>query len=165
MAVDFDLVIQGVTGENTRQGRPAGSMTVINWGWGAQNAGTMAFNSGGSGGQAQFQDLRVNKFVDSASNKLLYMCAQHAHIPTVTLQGWKSGGQQGSEQQKFLEIVLTKAVISNIQQHVAGSNLEEMVTFNFAQVDFHYFQQNEDGSLGTSQDMSWNVTTGTGSAG
>jgi PTS system nitrogen regulatory IIA component len=80
------------------------------------------------------------------------------HLKTVTLVCRKAGG----DQQEFLTIVLTSAVVSSYQSGgSAGSDVIPMdqVSLNFAKIEVKYKEQKPDGSLGGEVVGGWDQTT------
>jgi len=155
--VDYFLKIEGVDGESTDD-KHKGEIELESWSFGGSNAGS--FNSGGGGGTGKvaLQDFHFVKKTDKASAKLFTACCTGEHLKSATLVCRKAG----TEQQEFLTIVLTSAIVSSYQTGgSAGSDIIPMdqVSLNYAKIEYKYKEQKPDGSLGGEVIGGWDVTT------
>jgi type VI secretion system secreted protein Hcp len=155
--VDYFLKIDGVDGESTDD-KHKGEIELESFSFGGTNAGS--FNSGGGGGTGKvaLSDFHFVKKVDKASAKLFTACCTGEHLKKATLVCRKAG----KDQQEFLTIVLTSALVSSFQSGgSAGSDVIPMdqVALNYAKIEYKYKEQKADGSLGGEVVGGWDVTT------
>ena len=155
--VDYFLKIEGVDGESTDD-KHKGEIELESWSFGAANAGSFSSGGGGGTGKVAMQDFHFVKKCDKASAKLFTACCTGEHLKSATLVCRKAG----KDQQEFLTIVLTSAIVSSYQTGgSAGSDVIPMdqVAMNFAKIEYKYKEQKADGSLGGEVIGGWDVTT------
>ncbi len=156
MAVDMFLKIDTIKGEtNDKAFKAAGAMDVLAWGWGISNSGTAHLGGGAGAGKANFQDISVTKFVDSASHALMNACATGTHLKSASLHIRKAG----KEQQEYITIELKEVLITSITTGGSGGEdrLTENIALNFAEVKFAYKPQKTDGTLGDALPFTYNI--------
>ncbi len=143
----YYLFVRGIDGDSNAkvqvQGRP---IDIFSFKEGISQTGTMARGAGGGAGRAQFADLIVTKWIDSASVKLKSACANGQHIQEMILVCVLKGGKaQGAEMYriKLSDVLVTGVKLS--ADHMAA--LEE-VTFNYTKVEWEFKPLRPDGSLG-----------------
>lgn len=154
--VDYFLKIEGVDGESTDD-KHKGEIELESWSFGGSNAGSFSSGGGGGTGKVALQDFNFVKKADKASAKLFTSCCTGEHLKSVTLTCRKAG----KEQQEFLVVVLTSAIVSSFQTGgAAGSDIIPMdqVSLNFAKIEYKYKEQKADGSLGGEVIGGWDVT-------
>ncbi len=157
MAVDMFLnlggSIKGETQDDAQKG--AGDIDVLAWSWGASNSGSFHAGGGGGSGKANFQDISITKYLDKASPALLIALASGTHIPTAKLLVRKAG----KGQKKYLEITMTKVLVSSISTGGSGGEdkLTENISLNFAQVKFEYFLQSAEGVTASGGEFHWDI--------
>lgn len=155
--VDYFLKIEGVDGESTDD-KHKGEIELESWSFGGSNAGSFSSGGGGGTGKVALQDFNFVKKTDKASAKLFTSCCTGEHLKSATLVCRKAG----KEQQEFLTIVLTSAIVSSYQTGgSAGSDIIPMdqVALNYAKIEYKYKEQKGDGSLGGEVVGGWDVTT------
>lgn len=157
MAIDMFLnmgdTIKGETQDSAQ--KAAGDIDILAWSWGMSSSGSFHTGGGGGAGKANFQDLSVTKYIDKSSTALMISLAKGSHIPVCKLLVRKGG----EGQQKYLEITLTKVLITSVSTGGSGGEdrLTENVTLNFAEVRFEYFMQNEKGVTASGGALAWNI--------
>lgn len=157
MAVDMFLNmgpnIKGETQDSAQ--KAAGDIDVLAWSWGASNSGSFHQGGGGGAGKANFQDISITKYIDKSSTALMVALAKGSHVPTVKLLVRKAG----EGQQKYLEITLTKVLVTSLSTGGSGGEdrLTENVSLNFAEVKFEYFLQNEKGVTASGGIFNWDI--------
>lgn len=160
MAVDMFLVLQDISGE-TQDEVFAGenAIDVLAWSWGATQQGTKHMGGGGGSGKANFQDISLTKYVDSSSTALLQYLTRGDHIPEGRLVVRKAGG----EQHTYIEISLTNTIITSISTGGSGGEdrLTENITLNFAEFEYQYNEQMEDGTVEEGTPFAYNIATNT----
>lgn len=157
-SVDYFLKIEGADGESTDD-KHKKEIEIESWSVGGTNSGSFSSRtSGGGTGKVQLQDFHFVKRADKASSKLFTACCTGEHFKKVTLTCRRAG----KEQQEFLIIEMTGAVVSSFQTGgSAGSELIPMdqVSLNFGKIEYKYKEQKADGSLGGEVVGGWDVTT------
>jgi len=155
--VDYFLKIEGVEGESTDD-KHKKEIEIESWSFGGSNAGSFSSGGGGGTGKVQLQDFKFVKKADKASAKIFTACCTGEHFKKVTLTCRKAG----KEQQEFLVIELTSAIVSSFQTGgSAGSDIIPMdqVSLNYGKIEYKYKEQKGDGSLGGEIIGGWDVTT------
>ena len=156
MAVDMYLKIETIDGETTDKVMSKDkACDILAWSWGISNSGTAHMGGGAGAGKANFQDITVTKYVDSASNALLLACATGEHFPSAKLTVRKAGKTQIN----YIEIELTEVLITSVSTGGSGGEdrLTENVSLNFAKVKFSYYPQKPDGTAGDAKPMTYNI--------
>jgi len=143
MAVDMFLKIDGVKGE-AQDAKFKEEIDVLAWSWGASNAGTTHMGKGSGAGKANFQDLSITKYVDSASARLLQACTTGEHFATANLVVRKAG----KAPLEYIKLDMKDVIVTSITTGGSGGEdrLTENVTLNFGAFHSQYTPQKEDGS-------------------
>ena len=153
-AMDMFLDIAGIPGESIDPVH-TNQVDVLAWSWGMSNPG-------GSGGtaKANFQDLSVTKYVDTASPLLMSRCAKGTVIPNATLYVRKAGVNPI----EYINIQLSNVVVTSISTGGSGGEdrLTENVTLNFAKLQLDYVPTKPDGSAGTAFSFRWDIPGNSG---
>ena len=93
--------------------------------------------------------------MSKASPKLFEAAAKGQHLKEVVLTGRKAGG----EQQDFMVITLSDALISSYQ--IGGSGVDSMpienFSINYSKIKFEYKQQKPDGTSDAPVIGSWDL--------
>ena len=146
MAVDMFLKLDGIKGESADD-KHKEEIDVLAWSWGASQSGTMHEGSGGGAGKANFQDISVTKWVDSASHKLLKAVSTGQHVKEALLTVRKAG----EKPLEYLKITMKNCLISSVSTGGSGGEdrLTENVTINFGEYAFEYTPQKDDGNAGS----------------
>jgi len=85
MAVDMFLKLEPIKGESQDKAHKD-EMDILAWSWGMSQSGTTHMGKGSGSGKANFQDLSVTKYVDSASTDLMKFCTMGSHIEAYNIQ-------------------------------------------------------------------------------
>lgn len=160
MAVDMYLKIETIEGETVdKEMSKVKACDILSWSWGISNSGTAHLGGGAGAGKANFQDISVTKYVDSASNALLLGCATGEHFSKATLTVRKAG----KTQIKYIEIEMDEVLITSVSTGGSGGEdrLTENVSLNFAKIKFSYFPQKPDGTAGDAKPMTYNIAENT----
>jgi type VI secretion system secreted protein Hcp len=157
-SIDMFLDIAGIPGES-KDSDHEGQVDVLAWNWGLSNP---APTNGVVGmAKANFQDLGVTKYVDTASPLLMLNCANSDHITTATLYVQT----QGTTPVEFIKIIMTDILVTSVTP--GGSDgedrLTENVSLNFAKVEFDYTPLNPNGSVSSTISLDWNIPDNYGS--
>lgn len=161
MAFDAFLKIEGIPGESTDD-RHKDWIEVVSYNFSVTQrpSGSASSSGGASAERASFSDFCVVKALDKASPKLFEACATGRHIPSVTLELCRAGG----DKLKYMEYKLTNVIISmnrpgGRSQSEESLPLEE-ISFNYGKIELAYTQQSRaDGSGGGQVAAGWNLET------
>jgi type VI secretion system secreted protein Hcp len=156
MAIDMFLKIATINGETTDKAfAEKKAIDVLAWGWGVSNSGTTHMGGGGGSGKANFQDISITKYVDSASHALLAGCATGEHFDTASLHVRKAG----KTQQEYITIEMSEVLITSVSTGGSGGEdrLTENISLNFAAVKFSYKPQKPNGELGDALPFTYNI--------
>lgn len=155
MAVDMFLDIDGEISGESQDSVHKGTIDVLAWSWGMSNSGTFHGGGGGGSGKANFQDISITKYVDLSSNKLQLYCANGDHFDSATLIVRKAG----KKPLEYITIKMNKVLITSVSSGGSGGEdrLTENVTLNFAEVDYVYKEQKDDGTGGADQPFKWDI--------
>ena len=137
---DAFLKLSTIPGEST-DSKHAEWIEIESFHWGVnQRAGAAGASAlgGHTGGRADFDDMSVVKLIDKASPKLLLACAAGEHIPDVTIELCKAGG----DKQKYLEIKMNDVVVSSYRPGGSAKSESvvpmEEVTLRCAKITWNY---------------------------
>jgi type VI secretion system secreted protein Hcp len=157
VALDMFLKIETIDGETIdKEMAKKKAIDILAWSWGVSQSGTTHMGGGGGAGKANFQDISVTKYIDSASHALLLGCATGEHYTKAVLTVRKAG----KTQQPYVTITMEEVIISSISTGGSGGEdrLTENMTLNFAKVKFEYFYQDEKGVVSsTPKAMTYNI--------
>lgn len=156
MAVDMFLKIETVDGETIDKTHKATKdCDILAWSWGISNSGTAHVGGGAGAGKANFQDISVTKYVDTASHALLLACATGEHFSKAKLTVRKAG----KTQLEYIVIDMEQVLITAVSTGGSGGEdrLTENVTLNFAKITFSYTEQKADGTLGTPLPFTYDI--------
>lgn len=146
MATDMFLKITGIKGESTDD-KHKGEIEIESFTFGVSNMGTAGKGGGMGAGKANFQDISFVKRADAASPTLMQKCATGDHIDKALLTVRKAGGGQ----QEYYKVTLSDLMISSFVN--GGSDGDsvpyENISLNFGRIEFDYYTQAKDGSLGS----------------
>jgi type VI secretion system secreted protein Hcp len=151
---DSFLKLDKVQSESTKKGHEK-EIDVLSWSWGATNASSLG--GGGSGlsrGKAIPSDMQFTHRYDSASPTIAQKCANGSHFDTALLTCRQAGG----EQQEFLKVTLTHAIITSVQptSH-EGGEVVEAVSMSFNKIKYEYKPMDATGKLGGAIVFEWDV--------
>ena len=159
MAFDAFLKVDGIPGESTDDAHPE-SIEILSYSAGVSQTASGSASSGGgaSAERADFQDFSVVKALDKASPKLAVACADGTHIPTVTLELCRAGG----DKVKYMEYKLSDCIVSSFRPGGSSGGAEtlplEEVSFNYGKIEWTYTQQKRaDGSGGGQVASGWDL--------
>ena len=159
MAQDDFIQIEGVDGESTDD-KHKNWIELMSYNWGvSQMASAVASSSGGGTSQrADFQDFAFTKLIDKASPMLFLKCASGAHIPKVTVELCRAGGD---EKVVYMKYTMTNVIISSYSVGGGGGGEgTESITLNYGKKEVEYVQQKRaDGAGGGTVSAGWNLET------
>jgi len=157
MAVDMFLLLDDIKGETKdKEYKSKNAMDVLAFSWGLSQSGTFHSGGGGGAGKANFQDISVTKWVDSASSILMTYCAKGTHIPKGKLVVRKAGDKP----LEYIIYELEQIMVTSISTGGSGGEdrLTENISLNFAKVKHVYWPQDEKGGKGpASMDFEFDI--------
>jgi type VI secretion system secreted protein Hcp len=126
-----------------------------------QPASVTQKSAGGRSAEAvQHSEFIIVKLLDAATPKLFEAACKGTHIPEVTLECWRAGGNPV----KYYEVKLKEVLISGITSdgNPAGSQQfpTEEVKLTYGAIQWTYTKQKPDGSAGGNIAAKWNVAQG-----
>lgn len=152
--VDYFLKIKDIEGESS-DSKHKNEIDIESWSWGETNSGSHSYGGGGGAGKVSMQDFSFAMRVNKASPKLLLACASGQHIKEALLTCRKAG----KEQQEYLKVKFTDLLVSSYQ--TGGSNGDvvpiDQIGLNFAKIEYEYYPQKDDGTLGSKVPVHWNL--------
>lgn len=109
----------------------------------------------------EFSELRIQKLTDKASPKLFEAACNGKHLPEVTIDYTRAGGDKPV---KYLEIKLKEVMISGMI-HMGDPRGEnqfptEEIRMTFGAIEKTYVQQKPDGTAGGNVAAKWNLSQG-----
>ena len=132
--------------------------------YGVENAVTIGSATGGAGGgKAVFQEVVIEKLLDSASPLLFQALTTGAHYGTVTIAFRKSGGTTAKAGQPYLIVILKTVFVKEINVAAASGDDAPAETIKLAvgAISIDYSKQMTDGSMTRMPLVSWNQLTNT----
>jgi type VI secretion system secreted protein Hcp len=144
MAVDMFLKLDGIKGESPDKAHKE-EIQIQSFSFGVHQTGSSADGGGGGAGKASFEDIHITKAADIATPPLMEACATGKHIKNAVLTVRKAGGKQ----EEYYKIKLTDLLVSSLQNTGHGNEAPmEQLSMNFAKIEFEYYPQKADGTLG-----------------
>ena len=160
MAFDSFLKIDGIPGESTDD-KHKDWIEILSYSHGLTQPSSATASSvgGGTTERVNHDDLSVTKLLDKSSPKLYELCCTGKHIPKVSLELCRAGG----DKLKYMEVVMEQVIISAAIPAGAaqGDNAfpSESVSFNYGKIKWTYTQQKRtDGSGGGNVTGGWDLT-------
>ena len=157
---DAFIKIDGIQGEST-DAKHKDWIEVLSYGHSvAQAISKTASSAGGASGErVDFGPLHIVKAVDRASPKLFDFACAGRHIKEITIEVCRAGG----DKQKYIEIKIEQALISNYSHSGENSGTAEFptetVVFAPGILRITYFQQKRsDGQGGGQVAAGWDLT-------
>ncbi len=100
---------------------------------------------GGTVERANHSDFGFSKYVDSATDDLLKMLWTGMHIPTATVECFRSDGATGNAV-KYLVVDMEQVVVSNYSISAGQGDVPvENISLSYAKVKYTYQPQKEEG--------------------
>jgi len=148
--------IKGETTDSAYSSKNA--FELYSFSWGASNPVTIGSATAGmGGGKVSISSFNIMKKTDNASPQLFQACAAGTHYPQATVIMRKAGGKQLT----FIEYDFKEVMIESIQWSGSSGGDDtpsESVSIAFGHVDIKYTPQKADGTQGTANPASWDLT-------
>lgn len=159
MAVDMFLALKGEISGEAQDEKHKGEIDVLAWSWGMSQSGSFHVGGGGGAGKANFQDISITKWIDTASPILMLYCANGDHFDKARLTVRKAG----KKPLEYLIIEMDKVMVTSVSTGGSGGEdrLTENVSLNFAKVEVKYKEQKPDGSGGPEKIFKWDIAGNT----
>lgn len=156
-AADIFMKLKDIKGESTDE-KHKDEIEVLSWSWGQNNAHSVARGAGAGVGKVMIQDLTFSHHVDKASVVLSKFCIEGKHIAEGLLTMRKAGGKP----LEYLKLKLTDVLITSVQTSGSGGGElpMEVVSLNFAKMEYDYTPQKADGSGDTAVKMIYDAKAG-----
>lgn len=111
-----------------------GAIEIESFSFGAENKATIGSATGGAGaGKAAFQELTIEKAVDSTTPRFLKMLAQGTHFASVEIIARKSG-PTGTTVTPIRTLFQLAFVTKQEQSGTSGEGMHEKVTFAYGAI-------------------------------
>ncbi|MBZ5584431.1 MAG: type VI secretion system tube protein Hcp [Acidobacteriia bacterium] len=126
-----------------------------------QPASVTQKTAGGRSAEAvNHSEFKIVKLVDAATPKLYEAACKGTHIPEVTIEVWRAGG----DPLKYLEVKLKEVLISGVVTSGNPSGQHgfptETVSLVYGAIEWTYTKQKPDGTAGGNVAAKWNVSQG-----
>ncbi len=161
-ADDYFMKLDGVTGETT-VGKATDAIAINSFSWGAENKTTIGSKSGGAGaGKASFNELEIEKNVDSTTPVLFDRLATGAPLKGMELAAVRAGAAGSSKMSSIYMRYCFQTVFVTAVRHTGGSGddtINETVSLAFGAVSETYTKQGPNGAPAGNVFSSWNTMT------
>jgi type VI secretion system secreted protein Hcp len=112
---------------------------------------------GAASGEPEVSPVRILKAVDAASPKIREAALMGTHIPEVTIEFTRAGGDSRF---KYLEIKLKEVLVTEVSMTTQVSDVsQELVALDYGSVEMTYTLQKPDGTAGGTIRFKWTRTT------
>ena len=155
MSYAIFIRMEGIKGDS-RDAKPEGEIEVLSWSWGVTNlAPEITGKVGGAAGKASSSDLIFSHRIDLASPSLIKACVSGRHLKEAVVTVQKAG----PEPQPFLVIKLYDLIVKSVEIGVdtLQNSITENVSLSFSKMEFLYNELNLDGTLGSSNEIFWDI--------
>jgi len=157
---DYFLKLEGyksglVEGEST-DSKHKNEIEILSWKWSARHPVIMnGPGAGSASGRVEHSPMQFTALVSKASPKLALACATLEVMKTATLTCRKAG----TDQQEFLHVVLTDAVIFSYESHSGDDGVlpVDEFTLGYKTIEQIYKAQKADGSLHAPVKTGWHL--------
>ena len=108
----------------------------------------------------QHSEFKISKLVDAATPKLYEAACKGTHIPEVTIECWRAGGDPVKYYEiKFKEVLISGVVANGNPQGTHGFPTET-VKLTYGAIEWTYTKQKPDGTAGGNVAAKWNLAQG-----
>lgn len=150
------LQVEGIPGDSTDENHQ-GWIEIDSFSFGVHQtiAGTPSSGSGRTTQGCDHRDFSITKHIDKATPKLALFCCTGEHIPAITLQVCRGGG----DKPKYMEYKIKDVIISSMTCGGTGESdviPTETVSLNFARIEWIHYDTD-----GTTVADGWDLATNT----
>lgn len=146
----YFLQIDDITGESTDE-EHKGWIELLSYSWGAASASAAPTGAGAAAARSTFSALNFMTPLSAASPSLFLATMDGRHIASAVLEGVRSGETRAV----FLRLSMSDVVVTSYQTSASQEVPADSASLTFAQVTYSYWQQKEDGSMGSETKVSW----------
>lgn len=153
---DYFLKLDGIKGES-QDAKHKDEIELISFSWGVTRQGGASTGGGGGAGKASFSDFEVAMPVNRSAPQLILKCVTGAHLK----DGLLAIRRAGKQQVEYLKFKFTDLLITGYEEtgNVEQDRPIDVVRFNYAKFELTYVTQKANGSIGTSETVSWDLKT------
>jgi type VI secretion system secreted protein Hcp len=157
---DVFLKIDGIPGESSDD-KHKDWIEILSFSHGiTQPASATRSSAGGASAErCDHADFTITKLLDKASPLLLQYCCTGKHIPAITVEMCRAGG----DKMKYMDVKMEEIIISSVTPSGTSKGEYgfpiESVSFNYGRIKWTYTQQKRaDGSGGGNVPGGWDLT-------
>lgn len=159
MAFDAFLKIEGIPGESSDD-KHKDWIEILSFEHGMEQPASATANSAGgaTAERVTHGDFVIKKLLDKASPKIYEACCTGKHIPSVTIELCRAGG----DKLRYLEVKMEQVIVSKASPSgAAGEGFpSEEIRFNYGKIKWTYTQQKRaDGAGGGNTVAGWDLTS------
>jgi len=138
-------------------------VTILKYDHGvAQPASVTQKSAGGrTAEEADHSPFSIVKLLDAATPKLYEACCKGTHIPEVTVELWRAGGDSPV---KYMEFKLKEVLISGVTHNGDPAGEEqfptETIQMTYGGIEWTYTKQDATGAAKGNVASKWSVTQG-----
>lgn len=126
-----------------------------------QPASVTQKSAGGRGAEeVDHSPFSIVKLLDAATPKLHEAACKGTHIPEVTVELWRAGGDPVKYMEYKLKEVLISGVASNGDTSGASQFPTETVNLSYGSIEWTYTKQKADGTAAGNVAGKWSVSQG-----
>ena len=108
----------------------------------------------------QHSEFSIVKLVDAATPKLYEAACKGTHIPEVTVECWRAGGDPIKYYEIKLKEVLISGVVANGDPTAQHGFPTETVKMTYGAIEWTYTKQKADGTAGGNVAAKWSLAQG-----
>jgi len=108
----------------------------------------------------QHSEFSIGKLVDASTPKLYEAACKGTHIPEVTIECWRAGGDPLKYYEIKLKEVLISGVIANGDPTAQHGFPTETVNMTYGAIEWTYTKQKADGTAGGNVAAKWSLAQG-----
>ena len=108
----------------------------------------------------QHSEFKITKLLDSATPKIHEAACKGTHIPEVTIECWRAGGDPLKYYEIKLKEVLISGVVTNGDPRGDQGFPTETVSMTYGAIQWTYTKQKPDGTAGGNIAAKWNLGQG-----
>src|SRR5262245_49952345 len=110
--------------------------------------------------EADHSPFSITKLLDAATPKLYEAACKGTHIPEVTIECWRAGGDPVKYYEIKLKEVLISGVVSNGHPKGDSGFPTETVKMTYGAIEWTYTKQKPDGTAGGNVAAKWSLAQG-----
>lgn len=141
---DYFLKLDGINGELQDDKHP-NEIQLLSFSLGVTNQGAGGYGKGSAASRSDVHDIQCTKRADLSSPQLFKACASGKSIGDAVVTARKAGGDTPVE---YLVYKLTEVYVTSFNNSAMDGHdvAIELLSLNFAKIEFNYTPQNADGT-------------------